>query len=532
MLPFETYPKVLEKHFMIPYFGTTKLVPYKMTDMNKELLFNMDYKNIILKARKEGISTEVLAIALINCNEIPNYHAVFLADNDPNTTAIFDRVRDFDRNMVGLKMDITITDEGIDFHRTNSQMKVATAGRKSAYRGSDNHFAHMSENAFFKYPEVYEAVLESMADNGIVFIESTANGFNKYEQLWTKAVKGYPKDCEFKPFFFGWNLHPEYKRKDEGFILSADEKDYQKHAKEAFNIDLSVEQMCWRRHKLNGMPDPEKFGQEYPLTPNEAFLATGNPVFNQSQIEYMMNHKRGYTQCNLEISRKGEVAMYQDKFGPWEVYVPPQPGKDYILGADCAEGVADGDFNAIFVLDPDTREQVAQYHGVCDPDQFAYELNKAGRFYNTALVAVERNTYGFGVNSHLLNDYNYPRLYLEDRPTDELITEQSMKYGFRTNTKTRPLMVEIAKKYIRQGLVILNSSVLLNECRTFITNKTGKPTHDTGAHDDAVFAFMITCYILDNFEAVAPQHGMRQTVSYYQLIGKKEDSRKGNRAGY
>ena len=526
MLEPHVYKAIFKKHFRIPKYGGTTLVPYDVNPMQDNILENMDYMNIILKARKEGISTLVLALAVINCNEIPNYHAVFLADNEKNTKAIFSRVTDFLKHMEGLDLDVDDSSETIKFHRTNAKIEISTAGRKSAFRGSDIHFVHCSEIAFFQYPDVYEAVLEACDSSGgaIVFFESTANGRNLFFSLWNKA-QGYPRESEFKPFFFGWNMHPEYKRPvGPKFKLTTEELAYQVMVKEIYDIDLSLEQMAWKRWKLNSMPNPDKFPQEYPLTPHEAFLSSGNPVFRAKKLEDMKQTAIDYRIGSIDLNRAGELAWVDESTnGFTRLFEKPKPGKEYIIGADCAEGLEGGDFDAAYVQDAETGVQTAEFHGSVDPDQFAYELNKLGRFYNTALLAVERNNHGYTVNSNLYADFEYPRLYQEEKDSDTMIAEATMNYGFRTTQKTRPLMVDIAKRFIRKGLVKINSVPCIDECLSFVTNKTGKAMHDVGMHDDRVFAAMITWYVWERYADIRDIQNLSNKPSYHSLIKQTED---------
>lgn len=547
MLSKEVYRQVFKQVFRIPKYGKTRKVPFELNPMQELVLEEMDFSNIILKARKEGFSTLILAIAIINCNEMKNYHAVFLADNEKNTKAIFRRVEDIIKNAVNFDSDeIDIQGERIIWKRTNSYIEIATAGRKSAFRGSDIHFIHLSEVAFFQYPDVYEAVLEARAAGAIVFFESTANGRNMYCTLWNKA-KTYPEGSNFKPFFFGWNLHPEYTVEAlieqnvvapscmEGFTRTSEEKEYCQWAKDVHDIILTDERLFWKRWKLKDMPNPEKFPQEYPLTAAEAFLSSGNPVFNQRKLGAMTAIAPKYRTGSIDLNRRGELSWVDEsKNAYWTIFIYPQPGKEYVIGGDTAEGVDGGDFNAAYVLDPETWEQVAEFHGLLDPDQFAYELNKGGRYYNDALLAVERNMHGYTVNSRLFSDYEYPRLYQEEKDADTMMVEPTMNYGFRTNVKTRPLMVDVAKRYIRQGAIKINSIPCIDECLSFIINPVGKAIHDVGMHDDRVFAMMIALYVTDKYPEIRKDYGLAKRFKYHDHIKKynTQNVKDAHRGGY
>ena len=515
MLPMEVYPKIFKKHFRIPRFGSTKIVPYEMYDAQLDFHNKLSYQNIILKARKLGWTTQILAYALVNCNEIPNYHAVFLAHNDPDTKAIFQRVHDFIRHMHNFNVETeTSSKTEIRFTRTNATMMIATAGRKSAFRGSDIHFMHFSEIAFFEHPDVYEAVIEAgdKTSPPMVFMETTANGRGEFFKLWelSKTRK------EFKQFFYGWNWHPMNKRDvPEGFKKTPDEEEM------ALEYKLPDEHVNWRRYKLETMPNPEKFPQENPINDSEAFLASGKCVFSVRKLIEMKNFVHEYRLGNLNLNKRGEVDFFAKNDGYLRMFHPPRPGKEYLLTGDVAEGVKGGDASVAYVGDPETGEQCAELWGHMDTDQFTYEVYKLALFYNQPIAAIERNQPGFGVNKDLYNDYKYSRLYMEEKELDSLVSQATENWGFHTNRKTRPLMIDNAIRLIRQGLVKINSIPCIEECLAFVKDVvTGKIEGEKGVLDDRVMAFMIWCYVWGKLPEIRQHHGMGKK-SYYDSIGKK-----------
>ena len=107
-------------------------------------------------------------------------------------------------------------------------------------------------------------------------IESTANGFgNPFHTMWDGAVKGING---FVPFFSAWFETDEYRTEPpEGFERTYEEIELA----ERFGLDDA--QLYWRRLKI-GANGPDMFKQEYPATPEEAFLASGRPVFDPEVI--------------------------------------------------------------------------------------------------------------------------------------------------------------------------------------------------------------------------------------------------------
>lgn len=526
----EQYLKIFESIFMVPRYGSTEWIPFTLNNAQKVSLEGIHDFNVILKSRKLGFTTLIEAFFIVNCHEFPDTKIVFLADNDDNTLSIFEKTKDLithcNPKFDGFK-NVSCEKKRIEFPN-GSTITVATAGRKSAFRGKDIHGVHLSEIAFYEFPDVYEAVLEACAKGqATVFLESTANGKNLFFDLWEKA-KGFPNTSNFKPFFFGWFEHP-----DNVIPVSEDFKPTTEELELVAKYKVSNEQLAWRRWKINSMPSPDKFPQEYPINDSEAFLSSGRPVFDVYMLDAMKNTaKTDYRTIDLIYNKSAEVALQDNKFGFVKIFEPPRSNGLYVIGADCAEGVDGGDYNAAHVADAETRIQVAEFHGMGDPDSFAFELNKLGRFYNSALMAPERNNSGYTVIRCLVNDYAYPNMFQEHTEEDTMMTTGTENYGFRTNIKTRQIIIDLAKKNIRKGLYKINSINCINEAMSFIYTKSGKPQHDSGKHDDLVFAFMITLYVLEEFGEYVLAKSDSPMSLYSQIFGKrKKEETKINRIG-
>jgi hypothetical protein len=76
-----------------------------------------------------------------------------------------------------------------------------------------------------------------------------------------------------------WFWSEEYRRPaPPGFSLDDEEADY------AAVHGLDIEQMAWRRSKMEELKDPLLFKQEYPATADEAFQATGHDSFIKPEL--------------------------------------------------------------------------------------------------------------------------------------------------------------------------------------------------------------------------------------------------------
>jgi hypothetical protein len=100
-----------------------------------------------------------------------------------------------------------------------------------------------------------------------IILESTGNQFgDEFHQLWRRAEAG---ESEFLPVFLPWTIDPGYRAPPpEGFAMTAEEKALAElHA-------LDAEQIAWRRAKISQLGSEEYFAREYPLIPEQAFLAS------------------------------------------------------------------------------------------------------------------------------------------------------------------------------------------------------------------------------------------------------------------
>jgi hypothetical protein len=139
-------------------------------------------------------------------------------------------------------------------------------------RGESATLIVVDEWAFLPNAEEAWASIEPVADvGGRIIGLSTANGSgNFYHHLWTGATTGNNK---FSPMFFPWSA-------------TEDRDD------------------SWYQAKRDSML-PWQLAQEYPTTPEEAFIRSGNPVFDLDVLDAMQIH--------VEAGRYGYLHEIQPK---------------------------------------------------------------------------------------------------------------------------------------------------------------------------------------------------------------------------
>lgn len=478
-----------------------KIVRFRFNPIQEKYWPQRGTRDIILKARQQGFSTLILGWFLSECLVYENIRAVIVSHDKDSTEKLLSRARFFlkklkeDSERLG-ELPPTVgyeTKEHITFPETNSEIYIGTAGSKSFGRGDTISHLHCSEVAFWENPsEIMTGLLQAVPYEGHVIIETTANGIGNYfHRLWLRAME---KRTVFVPHFFPWHENPEYQLPlNPGEVLETSPEENLLIRQ----FGLTEPQLKWRRWKMSEMiddkdeddyKDPEIFKQEYPMTDTEAFLSSGRPFFVMTNLHEMNNNI-----ILAEPPLRGEVNQMNgfelDSNGRLLVWKKPAMGMHYSIGGDVAEGVAEGDFSTAYVICNETGEHVATWHGSIDPDEFGSILYRLGRLYNQAFIGCEVNNHGFTTNLKLKN-LGYPFLYSRYE-FDERFRRKTKKVGWRTDSKTRPMMLDDLARLVRDRELLTFDSRFLKECMAFKRNDRGKPEAEKGSHDDRVIAMAI-----------------------------------------
>ena len=182
--------------------------------------------------------------------------------------------------------------------------------------------------------------------------------------------------------------------------------------------------------------------------------------------------------------------------GEFEVFQEPRKGHQYRVGVDVSEGLdigRDTDWSVAVVLNAQTYEQVAMLRTMIDPDLLAWKLKTIGKWYNDALVLVERNNHGLVTLKYMLDVHTYSNLYSE-KILDERSNRTARKLGFHTTVKSKPLILDYLRELIREDEIILHSTKLIDELQTFVNLSSGKMQAQSGSHDDCVMSLAIAAF--------------------------------------
>jgi len=168
--------------------------------------------------------------------------------------------------------------------------------------------------------------------------------------------------------------------------------------------------------------------------------------------------------------------------------------ESFLITADVSDGIPGQDMSSASVWDIVTWEQVAHWHGYCDPSEFGHILYNIGVYYGWAMIAVETNYPGNATYAKLVS-LEYPKLWIDSET----------KEPWRTTSKNRDIIITALREAIREGTIKINSPDTISEFRTFVRRKNGKKEADAGSFDDCVIEAAIAAHILKNSSYVPEQ---------------------------
>jgi hypothetical protein len=450
--------------------------------------------HLVLKARQQGVSTFFLAWHLDATMFTPNCNTVILADSRENLGKLFQIIK-FMYESCPAKFQLadgTVwhkpkakydTRNELYFEGINSTIYVALKIRSTTV-----HRLHVSEWAFIKNAQkVLTATFAAVPKTGVITGETTANGMGgSFFEEWQN------EDSRFMKHFFGYQNHPDYcdpveNETDFEASLSDEER------KVMALPDMKLGNIAWRRRHLSIAANRKEFPQEFPATAEEAFMTSGRSPFNRDKI-------------NDWIIREPIISRMEKRLLYW---VMPQKGRRYLVGVDTASGrgienldqedTKDGgtDYDVIQVWDCVTWQLCAMFRGKWPYSKLHEIVIQLGREYNDAYVAIEATDHGLTVLNNLTDHSNYPKEMIHTTQVlDEKSKRMTTKWGFYTNSKSRPLILDKLEEAIEDESIHCYSRRVQIEMLRFIVDDNGDMAAMEGYKDDTVLATAISLYCI------------------------------------
>ena len=471
-------------------------------------------RDLILKARKEGFSTIELASMAAECATMENRHCVVVSHEEKSTARLLERAIYLVDNAV-IKFNFKVSNNSILFPDNNSKIWIGTAGSKAFGRGDDLNRYHLSEYAFWPNPDLIIGIEEACMNDARGCIESTANGWGTpFHKLWQAAENKLPTTLKqesgprfYRPHFYGWFWDPNNSVPCPRPLDELDEKE--RWLRKMFKLTDS--QLLWRRLKIESMSDPAKFEQEYPATPEEAFLVAGMMVFSPEAIRQQESEAKAVLWQGELRDRAGRATLEPTKENPvtkinsgrLSIWVPPRRGNQYLVTGDVASGLEPGPeqdkdetgcYSVWDVFDIETWEQVAQWRGLVPPDEFGEIGAMLGMFYNEAMLAPEVNNHGL-TTCVTIRNLDYRNLYT--REDNKGGTDMGW-YTMPGSTGTRARLINSLRACLRDLAIKINSRATFSELRSFVKKENGKMGPQTSSFSDCVFSAGIAAALLED----------------------------------
>lgn len=499
------------------------LVPFVMNSTQKKIIDKIQARRkeqrpvfiFVLKARQLGISTLAQAITYSFTSQRPNVTALDVADDIDGASYIFKMNEMFYDQMKIDHPHLTperqrSNENRLEFAKTYSRIMIDTANNATAGRKFTLQIVHLSEVAFYRnFTELKQALFPaiSQSPDTIVILETTANGINDVSTFYWKMKAAYEADdkaTDWIVMFCSWIEHDEYSREfyNEGIKTKFENSLSQKELKIQKDYGLTLQQLNWRRHMIEDAfgGDDEKFEVEFPLTDKEAFKSTAKQVFparlTDPQRPNIHDPKlRGEVEL---VDRR--AAFMPDLNGFLKIYQEAQPEERYVIGADTCESALTHDEACAQVIKRSTWTQVAHMHGHMNPEDFAERIIALGLYYNRALLCPERNGPGLVTVTALANRH-YPNICKIKRSvvSDSGVWQETEEYGFHTNVKTKPLIIDQLQNALRTLLLVLHDAKTVEELDSYVVQNVNKDGHvqmgaDQGKRDDCVMALAIAVH--------------------------------------
>ena len=270
---YDGYVRFMAERFTIVNKDTEE-VAFTQQPAQVDFLYQMSmfYELLILKARKMGFSSTALGVGTAKFLSGRNERCVSMSFDQSSAEKQLQRAKHYIKsyehkqsqlNGVEVKVPLKYNSKselvwegkakndlgGFDYWQ--NALRVGTAKVDSFGRGDDITFLHVTEVSLAKDMKALQAgVGEACVRGAHKIYETTANGFNSYKSTWDEAVLG---DNDMAALFYSplWEYDQDY-------------------------IDNAYRRL--------GRLGP----QEYPMTPLEAFLTSGETYFDTiAMMDYM-----------------------------------------------------------------------------------------------------------------------------------------------------------------------------------------------------------------------------------------------------
>lgn len=435
----------------------------------------------------------------------------------------------------------------------NCKVKIGTAERPDSCRGGDYALVHLSEVGIWKETDgkkpkdiVRSACGGVLNKPGTMIVyESTANGHGNFFHKEYVDARDNPR-TQFRRLFIpwydiDWNVIPfESEEAKEEFARNLFENRNNANAPSVreepgkylwwlWTLGATLEGINWYVVERTKHTEHGSMAAECPSDDIEAFVNSGASVFDKYQVEKFRPACRApqYVGDIYGDALDGEDSLnnlrfVEDKQGVlwvWSLPDPPDPSEiitgRYLAVVDVGGRSNKADWSVIVVydriamMDGDKPAVVAQWRGHIDIDLLAWKAVQIAKYYDDALLVIESNTLEThdkerqvdgDQSKYILNQIKevYDNLYARRQSEEDIRQGLPRKYGFHTNTATKPMIITSLIKYVREHAYVESDERALDEFLNYERKPNGSYGAIAGEHDDLLMTRAIGLHICFN----------------------------------
>ena len=455
------------------------LINFKLWKFQEECINNFvsHSYNLILKARQLGLSTLLASYIAWLITFFSDKEVYVVATKGKTATNLIMKVKVVLENLPDWIKPIQTVDQRQNIELSNGSRAQATTTTNDAGRSEALSLLIIDECSFIRNMEtLWVGAQPTLSTGGDCIVLSTPNGVgNWFHKQCKMAEEGEKiqvgeKITSFNFIKLPWTVHPERNQK---WAVAMKKKIGEK----AFS----------QEHEIN-------------------FEQSGSNVVAIKDLDFYLIHPSEFEEPDPKFRpfiREPLEKTYSDKnLWRWQY---PDYTKKYILSADVARGDG-GDYSAFHIIDTENYEQVAEYKGKLNTDDYSRLIFNTAIEYNNAFIIIENASVGHAVVMKVL-ELGYQNMFWTIRDINNVNSTNVSQFrydiynlpknavpGFTTSSRTRPLMIEKMEEDLRNHEFILHSRRTYNELEVFIYDG-GKPVAMSGYNDDLVMSLAIGLYV-------------------------------------
>jgi hypothetical protein len=456
---------------------------------------------MLLKTRQVGLTWLDAAAELWLAITNPLWLSIIISASEDHAVEFLDRVKFIlDRLPSFLIPPIkSKTQQVIEFNHkgTTSTIKSMPTIKMGAESKTPNRMVIDEAHTIREIRQIFNSSYPGIeqAKGQVIIIANSikmAAGWGFVRELYTNSMKGLNK---FARIFLPWTAHPERPANFRALMID------------------------------KGMT-PEDVAENYPETEEEAIAAASGSFFG-SDLARHNESKRGVrgdlihitkTELDFEENARGTLEVWRWPYYLLEDWNNNKWERRYAIGADVAEGLG-GDYSVAYVYDRYLDEIGARYRSNrMDADKFGQYLQMLSKYYDKALIAVERNGAGITTIKRLqaLSANQYVRL--TPGKIGKAVTKE---YGWLATGGVNGSKWELCgdlRTWFAKTKGSIYCPILIDEASVFIKYENGTLGAEEGKHDDCVIAaglmLQASVFVGDKAKEIKPKYyGWRERLA-------------------